>query len=271
MYTFPTPTPPRLDLSVPSGRIEIEFEDRADTEVELVVISGGDAADEAIANSQIALQGEGESATVVVHVPEQRKLLRLGRQPELHLRVLSPVGTSVEASSVTAELRCGSGAHSVRFKTISGAASCGDAVGDVRVETASGRIVVGDVGGHLRATSMSGDIDAGDVAGAVHAKTLSGSIIIRGAHDGIRASTMSGEIDAGGLERGDADLGSMSGDIRAAVVPGVRVYLDLSTLSGRASSDLDGGVEQNGAAQLTLKASTKSGDVSIRRAEPAHA
>ncbi len=139
MQTFATPTPPRLDLSVPAGRIELEFGDRADTEIELVAVSGGDAAAEAIANTQIELQGEGDAATVVVHVPEQRKLLRpLGRQPELHLRVVAPAGASVEASSVTAELRCGSGAGAVRFKTIAGAAGCGDATGDVRIETASG-------------------------------------------------------------------------------------------------------------------------------------
>jgi hypothetical protein len=266
MTTFATPTPPRLDLSVPCGRIELAFGERTETEVELIAISGGDAAAEAIATARVDVHGEGAERTVTVQVPEQRKLLRhIGRQPEIHLRVLAPTGAIVEAGSISAELRCGSGAGSLRFKTMSGEARCGDAAGDVRIETASGGIVVGAVGGDLRATSMSGDIHAGAVSGTVHAKSMSGSINVDGARGGIRASTMSGNVDAGGLEHGDADLGSMSGDIRAAVVPGVRVYLDLSTLAGRATSELDVGDDQAGDAQLHLKASTKSGDVVVRR------
>ena len=70
----------------------------------------------------------------------------------------------------------------------------------------------------------------------------------------------------GGLVAGEADLSSMSGDIDAAVVPGVRVYLDLKTLSGDAHSTWTPDDGARTGPQLTLKAATKSGDVTVRRA-----
>ena len=62
---------------------------------------------------------------------------------------------------------------------------------------------------------------------------------------------------------------SASGDIRVAVRPGIGVYLDLSTLSGTASSDLEP-AEQSAGSDMTLSCRTLSGDVHVTRgAQPA--
>ena len=58
---------------------------------------------------------------------------------------------------------------------------------------------------------------------------------------------------------------STSGDIRVGVAPGIGVYLDLSTLSGTASSELDP-ADQSGGADMTLNCRTLSGDVLVTRA-----
>ena len=114
---------------------------------------------------------------------------------------------------------------------------------------------------------MSGDISAGAVGADSRARTMSGSVSIAAAAGSVKASSMSGDIELGGLVTGDADLSSMSGDIEAAVVPGVRVYLDLKSLSGDAHSHLNPADDRAEAGpQLTLKASSKSGDVTVSRA-----
>jgi Toastrack DUF4097 len=270
MTTHSTPTPPRLDLRIPAGVIEVELEARDTTTVELTAISGGDAAQAAIDATRQELRTAGGQPEVIVHSPEKPGKLRgFGRQPELRLRVIAPLGSTVRASSLTAEIECSAGAHDVNLKTISGEITLGDATGAVKLDSTSGDVRVGRVGGPLQAGSISGDITAGAIGADSRARTMSGDVTIAAAAGSLRASSMSGDIEIGNLVAGEADLSSMSGDIRAAVAPGVRVYLDLKTLSGDANSHLDAGADAPSGPQLTLKASTKSGDVTVSRAAAA--
>ena len=105
MTTHYTPTPPRLDLRIPAGVIEVELEARDTTTVELTAISGGDAAQAAIDATRQELRTAGGQPEVIVHSPEKAGKLRgFGRQPELRLRVIAPLGSTVRASSLTAEI-----------------------------------------------------------------------------------------------------------------------------------------------------------------------
>ena len=270
MTTHSTPTPPRLDLRIPAGMIEVELEARDTTTVELTAISGGDAAQAAIDATRQELRTTGAMPEVIVHCPEKPGRLRgFGRQPELRLRVIAPLGSIVRVSSLTADIECSAGAHEVACKTISGEITVGDATGAVKIDSTSGDLRTGQVGGPLQAGSISGDIAAGAIGAESRARTMSGDVRIAAAAGSVRASSMSGDIEIGTLIAGEADLSSMSGDIRAAVAPGVRVYLDLKTLSGDARSELDAGIDAPSGPQLTLKASTKSGDVTVSRAAAA--
>jgi DUF4097 and DUF4098 domain-containing protein YvlB len=115
-------------------------------------------------------------------------------------------------------------------------------------------------------SSASGNITLAEAAGPIDAKTMSGDVTVeRAAGDSVKASSMSGDVFLGGLSQGAVDANTMSGDVVMDVVPGVRVWMDLSTMSGRAESELDQGDETKGDAQLQLRASTKSGDVRVRR------
>ena len=62
MTTHSTPTPPRLDLRIPAGMIEVELEARDTTTVELTAISGGDAAQAAIDATRQELRTTGGNA-----------------------------------------------------------------------------------------------------------------------------------------------------------------------------------------------------------------
>jgi DUF4097 and DUF4098 domain-containing protein YvlB len=64
----------------------------------------------------------------------------------------------------------------------------------------------------------------------------------------------------------------VSGDITIAVVAGIGVYMDISTLSGHVRSELDSessSSSANGEPDLTLSCRTVSGDVVILRG-PGH-
>ncbi len=271
MTTHSTPTPPRLDLRLPAGIIEIELEARDTTSVELSVISGGEAGEVAIQETREELRTGGAQPEVLVHAPEQRgKLRNFGRQPELRMRIVAPLGSSIRASTISADFRCSDGAAEVSCKAISGDISVGDVTGDAKLDSTSGDLTTRRVGGRLQGNSVSGDISTGRIGADSRARSMSGDVSMDGAEGSVKASSMSGDISIGSLAAGDADLSSMSGDIQAAVVPGVRVFLDLRTLSGDAHSQLDPADDPSaGASQLTLKADTKSGDITVRRAAAA--
>jgi DUF4097 and DUF4098 domain-containing protein YvlB len=98
-------------------------------------------------------------------------------------------------------------------------------------------------------------------------KTVSGDVKA-GPGASVDLATVSGDVRVASLRRGEAKLRSLSGDIDVAVERGTRVYMDASTLSGDAGSDLDlqDAPTSGDGAELMLEASTKSGDVRIRRA-----
>ena len=193
MTTHPTPTPPRLDLRIPAGSIEIELEERDTTTVELTAISGGDAAQAAIDATKQELHDSGGRLEIIVHAPERSGKLRIiGRQPELRLRITAPLGSSVRASTITADFHCSAGSQDVTCKTVSGDISVGDADGAVKFESTSGNLHAGSVGGRLQAGSMSGDITAGAVGADSRARTMSGSVSIAAAAGSVKASSMSG-------------------------------------------------------------------------------
>jgi hypothetical protein len=56
--------------------------------------------------------------------------------------------------------------------------------------------------------------------------------------------------------------------VTVAVLSGRRVWLDLSSVSGRLASELDDDGPGTGPAELTLAVRTVSGDVRVRRTAP---
>jgi DUF4097 and DUF4098 domain-containing protein YvlB len=125
---------------------------------------------------------------------------------------------------------------------------------------------VGEVLGRATLGSASGDLRVESVAQGVDARTASGDVAIGRASGDVSVSTASGDV---GIERagsGSVRIKTASGDVSLGVVPGLRVWLDLSSVSGRVDLQLDddsaGG---EGPAQLSLSVRTVSGDQRIRR------
>jgi hypothetical protein len=67
---------------------------------------------------------------------------------------------------------------------------------------------------------------------------------------------------------GSLRLVTVSGDATVGVAPGLRIWLDVQTVSGRMRSELDddGPVTDGGAAQLSVVLQSVTGDLRLRRA-----
>jgi DUF4097 and DUF4098 domain-containing protein YvlB len=82
----------------------------------------------------------------------------------------------------------------------------------------------------------------------------------------VTANTASGDVRVSRVASGEANVKAVSGDVMVGVAPGAGVYLDLSSLSGRITSQLE---ETDGGDDVSLRVTcrTVSGDIRIARAD----
>jgi DUF4097 and DUF4098 domain-containing protein YvlB len=232
-WDFPATDPIDLQVRVPAGDVTVRA---AATQTASVMLSGAE-------RTLDATRVEFENGVLSVIAPDRP---RLGRTADLDVTVEMPEGSSYVAHTASADVRCTGELSSLDVHTASGDVSAERVGGVARTTTASGDVYIGEAG-EVDANSASGDVTIAQVSGPVRVSTASGDV----------------RIDAASGSRTEAK--SASGDINVAVTPGIGVYLDLSTLSGTASSELDP-ADQTSGADMTLSCRTLSGDVQVTRA-----
>ncbi|MEV4416201.1 DUF4097 family beta strand repeat-containing protein [Catellatospora sp. NPDC049609] len=259
----------RADLRVAAGRLEVVASDRDTATVSVTAMDASEASAEAVRETKIEFK---EGRHLLVSAPEHGGW-RLFRRAKLHVRVELPTGSGLTVRIASADAVCEGVYHDAVVHTASGDVVLGQVTGDAGVNTASGNVRLGSIGGHLRINSASGDVRTGPVGRTVTVHTASGDVEVGGAESDARVTTASGDIAIGVARSGELKLNSASGDITVGVAAGTGVWLDLSTASGRTSSDLHmaGSVPAPTATPttLTLKARTASGDIALRRVVPA--
>ena len=105
----------------------------------------------------------------------------------------------------------------------------------------------------LAANSVSGDVVLGEILGDLTAGTVSGDLMVRAAGPG------------------EVGLKAVSGDVVVAMRRGLRVRLDVSSVSGSVGSELDvsDAPARADGPEANLRVRTVSGDVRITRAAEA--
>jgi DUF4097 and DUF4098 domain-containing protein YvlB len=262
----------RLRVRNPSGDVEIDVRDGEETTVELVPLNDSDATRDAIAKATLAQNGD----EVVVDVDSGRNWsFSIGTfsfgSAKVGVRVVCPTGSELQCDTASADVRVHgtlgttrvrSASGDVRLERVDGSLEARTASGDVRVEHVEGRATVQTVSGDvelrtamngLSVTSVSGDVGVGDVLGDLEVGTVSGDASVRAAGPGQVA------------------LKAVSGDVRVAIRRGLRVRLDVNSVSGKIDSELevsDSPTRADGP-ETNLRARTVSGDVKITRAAEA--
>jgi DUF4097 and DUF4098 domain-containing protein YvlB len=266
-HEFETHRPVDLYVENGSGLVAVTADEVTATTIEVT----GRHAEDAI------VRQDGDQISVIA--PRSRTAF-LGGDSKLDMTITVPTGSTIATKTGSADViargtyRAGqikSGSGDVTVETFDGPALVETGSGDVRIESADQELRVksgsGDVrlvyaGGALRVSTGSGDVEIGTSAAPAVIKTGSGDLSVTEARDDVAMTTGSGDFVVRSAARGRLSAKGASGDVRVGVPAGVPVWTDISTVSGRIRSGLQGvGEPEEGADHVELRAKTVSGDI----------
>jgi DUF4097 and DUF4098 domain-containing protein YvlB len=277
MYTFETPSAPTLWVRAGGGNVTVTAEDTQRTTVELTPLNA--AGEDVVAGARV----EQSHGTVTVELPRHRGGL-FGRQPSVAVEITCPNGTTLEVKSesadvlatgtyATAVLSSGSGDVSVdqvtgsaKLKSGSGTVSAGRVGKGLVVSTGSGDVNV-EESAHTATVSVgSGDIRIGQVTGDAVTKTGSGDVEVGRLDGTLMTKSGSGDLVVRRATSGAVKANGASGDITIGIESGTAAWLDVSSLTGRISQELEeSGAPSDGQQRVEITAHTVSGDLRVHR------
>jgi hypothetical protein len=249
-HRFHTPLPLTLDVSVPSGEIEVETVDGEESTIEV-------EGDETLLE-HLEVQQNGDRVTVALRGRAKLGIsISIGTfvfgNGGLGVRARIPHGASLKVKTASADVNSHGSLRSLELNAVSGDLRLrGDIAETARIKTVSGDVGLDRVGGDLTVESISGDVRVGDVGGNAELKSISG------------------DMRLGALAAGDVRFNSVSGDVEIGIAPGSLLDVDAGSTSGDLSSevalaDVPGG-EMGDGPTVVLRGRTISGDVNVFRA-----
>jgi Putative adhesin len=240
---------PSLDVRVPVGTVEVFAGDAGALSL---TIDASDADD-----FEIFKTGDR------ISVRHPSRWVRRGRNSRIVAHV--PIGTDVELTSTSGEVRLVGTLGVVRVHTASGDIEVGDAA-RLDITSASGSLSCGDVSGEAHVSSISGDCTMHSVGGRLDATLTSGDLRLDVCNGDMTVVSTSGDIRIGRCGGSDIAVRSISGDVRLGLPSGIRVDADISTLSGRATlPDPVPSTDHADRRQVRLQLKTVSGDIRVER------
>jgi hypothetical protein len=258
--------PPRIEVRNPAGSVTVEAVEGA-TELDVRVEPLDEAAEELLDRVEVEVSAADpdrvDSPTRLrITVPERR----LARTPAFAIRITTPAGASARIAVASADVDLRGRLGALELTAASGEVGV-ESCADLHLRSASGRARIGTVTGHGTVGTASGDVRLGRAEGGLEVRTASGGVSVDETAGSVSIRTASGDVSIGTATGGGIELKTVSGNATVGVLPGLRVWLDLSTVSGRMQSALDA---ENSAADdpaaLTIAVRSVSGDLRIHPA-----
>jgi DUF4097 and DUF4098 domain-containing protein YvlB len=263
---FPTPGPTSLYVEIASGLVEVHATDTTETDVH---VEGRDAEEVTVeqrgeeivvrACRHAGFLGLGSDLTVTVHLPRDSDLATKVGSAEV---VATGRFGAVHVKSGSGDVRVEEAAADAVIQSGSGDVEVGTSHGSLRVKTGSGHVHLGRVTGSTVATSGSGRVSVDAAEAETVAKTGSGDVRIGATRSDVALTSGSGDLKVTQAGTGVVKARTASGDVLVGVPAGVPVWTDISSVTGRVHSDLEGaGRPEEGQDHIEIRATTVSGDV----------
>jgi len=264
-WDFPVTEPIDLLVEVTAGAVRITAEQTETVTVDIRTARKGQGDDELADEIRVDF---ADGRLEIVETQKRHGWLRFS--DGVDVAVTLPTGSRCWVSTASASVSTSGELGSLAAKTISGEVVAGAITGETEVSTTSGRIRIDDAAGQVSAKSASGAVDLGHASSNVDVNTVSGKVRIGKAEADASVKTASGRIKIDSLSRGHAELGSVSGEMKVGVAKGAGVYLDMASLSGRVTSELEPS-EPSDQVDLHLHCRSVSGSIRVARADLADA
>lgn len=249
--SFHTPLPLTLEVSIPSGDIDVETTDGDETSL---IVDGDERMLE-----HVEIRHDGNRVSVTL-----RDKSKLGFSFSLGSIVFGNGGLRVQA-----QVPHGAG---VKVKTASADSKVAGHLRTLDVNGVSGDVRVrGEIAEDATVRTVSGDVDLGRVDGDVSVQTVSGDLRVRAVAGSVDTKSVSGDIRLETLTAGDARFSSVSGDIEIGIASGSLLDVDAGSTSGDLASEVPLATEppsgeEAAAPTVILRGRTVSGDVRVFRA-----
>ena len=262
----------RLRVRNPAGDVQIEARDGEETTVELVPLNDSDATRDALAKATVSANGD----EVVVEIDSGRNWsISIGSwgigSAKIGVRITCPTGSELQCDTASADVRAEGTLGTTRVRTASGDIRLERIDGQLETKTASGDIQVGHVEGRATLHTVSGDVQARTAMGGLSVNSVSGDVIAGEVIGDLDIVTVSGDAIVRAAGPGEVAVKAVSGDVAVAVRRGLRVRLDVNSVSGKIGSELDvsDAPARVDGPEASLRVRTVSGDVNISRAAEA--
>lgn len=259
-WEFPASGPIDLVIHLLAGDVTVTAEPTELITVSLDSSQRGDAGNRRAAGVRV----EHQNGRLEIIEPKRSGFI-LRHDASLKLAVTVPTGSRCEMDTAAAAVTCRGELGSLRAKNGSGDISAATVTGPAELRTASGNVRVDDAGDRVSVHTGAGNIELGHAGGDVVAEAATGDIKIGYAGASATARTSSGNVRITSIRSGHADVTTVVGNVYVGVPPGIGVYLDLASVTGRVSSDLQPS-DSVGEADLRIKGRTLRGNLQVARA-----
>jgi DUF4097 and DUF4098 domain-containing protein YvlB len=259
--TFETPGPLELNVRVPTGDVDLETVEGAETTVEI------SASPEIEEEARIELHPKRDGHELMVVIEKKSGLFRSFRD-DVRVRISSPPGADVDLSTASADVEARGNYGSAKVNTASGDIQFEHIAGDGQVNSASGDVEIERVDGGLTVNTASGDVEIRRIGGDAKVRAASGDIQVHEADSSLKVQTASGDVEAASVREGEVTLQTASGDIEVGIKQGSKLWIDARSMSGETTSELElGDAPTDGDGPLVeVRATAMSGDIKVKRA-----
>jgi DUF4097 and DUF4098 domain-containing protein YvlB len=288
LSNFNTTAPIAVALDLYVADVRFAASDRTDTTVEVRPSNPGKAADvKAAESTRVEYDDATRTLSIVSRKPRSRFVNFSSKRPEsIGIVIQLPTDSDVRGEADLGDFQSDGVLGTVALKTGLGAVELAETgplnlrggVGAISVEGVSGSaevhrgsgdIRIGAVDGTADVSTGNGKVRVGVVTGPANVRCSNGSVSVDRALSDITAASSNGEVRIGEVVRGKVSATSKNGSVEVGIREGSAARLELNTGVGRIYNELessDAPAPGEPVDKVEVCASTKLGDVSIRRA-----
>jgi hypothetical protein len=162
-----------------------------------------------------------------------------GRSGSTRYEISVPIGTRVQASSVSGGIRITGTDGEVEASAVNGAVEVIGASDRITISTVNGKLHAARLRGRTRVGNTNSSIEVEDVVGDLSASSVSGRITLSGVKSShVAAETVSGSVTYSGTidPAGSYEFSTHSGGVHMEIPDNAAADLQLETFSGRITS-----------------------------------